>query len=60
MNKKKFFRCEYITDKNGKRVLIPNCIGSAIYGIDRCTCGKPYKLKNFRNKPVLKIVKDEK
>lgn len=30
--------CHYIRDKKVGKVLIPGCIGTAVFGIDRCTC----------------------
>ena len=34
-------RCHYIFDRDVGRVLIPGCMGSAVYGKDGCTCPEP-------------------
>lgn len=31
-------RCHYITDREVGRVLIPGCMGAAVYGPSQCTC----------------------
>ena len=33
--------CYYIRDPEAGRVLIPGCMGAAVYGIGGCTCPKP-------------------
>ena len=32
--------CHHIKDR-GERILIPGCMGTAVYGIERCTCPHP-------------------
>jgi hypothetical protein len=33
-------RCHYIVHE-GERMLMPGCMGAAVYGPDGCTCGDP-------------------
>ena len=33
-------RCHYISDPDAGRVLIPGCMGAAVYGPAGCTCGR--------------------
>ena len=38
-NKKSKDKCRYILDeKSQKYVLLPGCIGTAAFGVHRCTC----------------------
>ena len=34
-------RCHYIFDKEVGRILIPGCMGAAVYGKEGCTCPTP-------------------
>lgn len=31
-------KCHYIYTEEGEKVLIPGCMGTAVFGIENCTC----------------------
>lgn len=51
--------CHYINDKKAGLVLIPGCMGTAVYGIERCTCKSGnYKSMEERVLKLEQTVKD--
>lgn len=57
----KTMKCHYIKDESGHQILIPGCMGTAAFGIHRCTCEKSQyksKKKNVMKVKIKKLHKD--
>lgn len=57
-------KCHYIYDRKAGKVLIPGCMGTAVHGIEQCTCRnesaatyKQFERKEF-NETVAKLKKE--
>lgn len=51
-------KCHYIYTKNGDKVLIPGCIGTAAMGIEHCTCRTKNTIAAFERDRYNQTVKD--
>lgn len=42
--------CRWVNDREAGRVLIPGCMGSAVYGPDGCTCNLKRRRKEIEDR----------
>lgn len=47
-------KCHHIKDPEVGRVLIPGCIGTAVYGLSGCTC-YPDKIRHLEDEDELTL-----
>lgn len=50
-------KCHYIYTEDGKKVLIPGCMGTAAMGIENCTCRSEKTFAEFERERYNETVK---
>ena len=52
-------KCHYIYDKQVGKILIPGCMGTAVYGVERCTCrNESHSPKNEKDVLIKELEKE--
>jgi hypothetical protein len=52
-------RCHHIIDPESGKILIPGCMGAAVYGSRRCTCYNRKTARDFEKEEFNKILKEK-